>query len=200
MTRLLLCCLFVLPLIAVEGTPVIATVDFEAFLKNSNLLGNRFTKLQAEIDEANGRFSEMASRIKKLETRIGMTEQSDPGYDVLVQDLETAKLRIKIAQNQAKERLEQRKAEMTQASIQEALTLLEAYCDEQKIDLVIQSGGADSRREVPIATMPVLYASARFDITEDFLAFANAKTPADKADKAPAASVPVLEGIGEDQQ
>ena len=86
---LILICGLVCSLSAAEATTV-ATLDLERFLEQAKLFTSRQQKLQAELDTYNEEFQGQAESVTKLETRLSMTDRSDPKYDALEREIEAA--------------------------------------------------------------------------------------------------------------
>lgn len=180
--------------------PTIATLDLERFLENAKLFTTRSQKLQESLANFNERFQGEGEAITKLETRLSMTERSDPKYNELVLDIEAKKTRIKLAQKQAQSELEQRKAKLLETSITEALDIVEHYSNEKGIELVLRtSANAERGKEEMIPELQVLYRSPTLNITDALIAYANARfvPEATPTVEAPTGPAPLIEALPE---
>jgi Skp family chaperone for outer membrane proteins len=180
--------------------PTIATLDLERFLENAKLFTTRSQKLQESLANFNERFQGEGEAITKLETRLSMTERSDPKYNELVLDIEAKKTRIKLAQKQAQSELEQRKAKLLETSITEALDIVEHYSNEKGIELVLRtSANAEQGKEEMIPELQVLYRSPTLNITDALIAYANARfvPEATPTVEAPTGPAPLIEALPE---
>lgn len=168
----------------------VASLDLEFFLEHAQLLQSRYDKLKLKLDAYNASFRSLEEELNKLKTRIGMTAQADPKHDELMADFEAKKARFKAMQQLAEERVNREKGEVLQTTVRDCLGLLDTFCQERDIDLVIRTvaGLKDAQKSIALPELQVLYASPALDITEDFIAFANARFSPDEDEEPSAGS------------
>lgn len=214
MRLLLLCCLFALGAGLAAAAEPKAVPSKIAVLRLKDLIINyqpylaRMEGMKKDQAEAEANLKTMTDQIRQYENQLGVLSQANERYAKIVEELEVLKVRRKQFADRIQADLTRRSGVLVKESFDALRGLLKEFCQERGIMLVCMAPNPDlvpgsSELELQVALQSTLYYDPSLDLTDAFLAFANARSatapapappdakPAPPAPPAPAPPGPV---------
>jgi Skp family chaperone for outer membrane proteins len=166
----------------------------------------RLEGMKKDQAEAEANLKTMTDQVRQYENQLGVLSQANERYAKLVEELEVLKVRRKLFADRIQADLTRRSGVLVKESFDALRGLLKEFCQERGIMLVCMAPNPElvpgsSELELQVALQSTLYFDPSLDLTDAFLAFANARgvpeaapPPPEAKPAPPAVPAPVAPG------
>lgn len=139
----------------------------------------RLEGMKKDQGEAEANLKTMTDQVRQYENQLGVLSQANERYAKIVEELEVLKVRRKQFADRIQADLTRRSGVLVKESFDALRGLLKEFCQERGIMLVCMAPNPElvpgsSELELQVALQSTLYFDPALDLTDAFLAFANA--------------------------